>query len=118
MGPTRMSFNVSLGVGATKDCQQTDKASRVRGTQVGTTGCSHADAEEVPLSHSPASSLPRQPRCPRTRLTPCMPAESEDPRRYTPHIVWTLRFCIGSWRTEKFRERFRPPKISISTLRV
>src|SRR5262245_10825812 len=84
MGPTRMSFNVSLGVGATKDCQQTDKASRVRGTQVGTTGCSHADAEEVPLSHSPASSLPRQPRCPRTRLTPCMPAESEDPRRYTP----------------------------------
>ena len=33
---------------------------------------------------------------------------SEGPRRYTPHFLWAVCPCKGSWRTEKPLQRFRP----------
>src|SRR5436190_20053353 len=40
-------------------------------------------------------------------------ASSEEARRYVPHFVWAVRPCNGSWRTEKPRQYFRPPRGSI-----
>src|SRR5437016_5329214 len=78
-GPIRIHLNVSPWAGWTKDCQEIDRASRLRRKYVGTcstTGCGHAGCSKSSSSKA---------------------AASEGPEAYPPHFVgpFAIRMDLG-----------------------